>query len=670
MTAREQVMRTQRFLQAAAIATSLLWGTCAALLVLIIAALMQRAGAAERLRPDGWIALAFGMITVLVLLWRARFARYPRRVALWIEERIPELQYALVTASDPSVTLDTAPLEAAVRQSRVDRLITPAVLTPVGRAAVAAAAAAVALLLASTVTGARLHLASHSALSRIGINTPLPLPNRLATLSVRIVPPTYAGASARVVNDPSGVTALVGSTIAVLGSGRREGIGAALEGRQLRARGAGDAWELSFAMPLHAGTLSLTDRGFHRVIAVIPVIDQPPTVSMVAPTRDTVWRTAPTTAINFDAGATDDIGLDRGYFEYTITSGAGEIFKARSANFGASAFGGSARGEMRAALPVPLLKLVAGDVLSVRAVVTDGNTVTGPGTTTSDTRTFRVARADEYDSLAVEGATPPPMERSMLTERMLMISAESLLKQRAPLGRKAFVESSGRIGVDQASLRKRVYDIVYGHEEAGGTTGVEGDDQELDPQLVINRDLKEAYDAMWDAERALMVGDVTPALPSMQKALRALDRARLANRLYLRGRPPRVIVNIEKVRLVGKDKGASNTVAPRSRADTAAEQQRRSFDHALDLARSDPAAFSDELIRLRAEAASTNAALSAALGDAADAIRAGRDATPALVRARRALSGSVHVGDAATPWVGAWSSTRSSARSGTRGSNR
>lgn len=657
MTASEQVVRTQRFLQAASIVTSLLWGITVSLLVLGITALVQWTSIADRPWPDGWVAaLVLGAITFLAMLWRGRFARHPRRVALWIEERIPDLQYALVTASDPSVTLDTAPLEVAVGRSRVDRLVAPALLAPVGRAAAVAASAGLALVLTSTVTGARLRFASHSALTRIGIAAPLP--NRLAALTVRIVPPSYAGAAARVINDPSGVTALVGSTIAVMGFGGRGGIGAALQNRQLGARGAGDAWELSFTMPRHAATLSLTDRGFHRAIAVIPVVDQPPTVSMTSPTRDSVWRTAPRTTINFAARATDDIGLDRGYFEYTVTSGAGEIFKARSANFGASSFGGSGHGEMHAALSLPPLNLAAGDVLSIRAVVTDGNTVTGPGTTTSDTRTFRVARADEYDSLAVEGAPPPPMERSMLTERMLIISAESLLKQRAPLGRTVFVESAGRIGVDQASLRKRVYDIVYGHEEAGGTTGVEGDDEELDPQLVINRDLKEAYDAMWDAERALMVGDVTPALPSMQKALRALDRARLANRLYLRGRPPRVIVNVEKVRLAGKEKGTSSNTAPRSRADTVVEQQRRSFDHALELARNDPSAFSDELTRLRAEAATTNNLLSSALGDAVDAIHTGRDATPALVRARRALSGAVRVGNAAAPWVGAWSVSR------------
>ncbi|MGI9090211.1 MAG: hypothetical protein ACR2GG_03795 [Gemmatimonadaceae bacterium] len=657
MTARERVLRTQRLLQTVAATSAMLWGIAAALVVFTAMALAQRTGVAvERLQFGEWLAIILGLATALMVLWRARFTRYPRRVALWIEERMPELQYALVTASDPTISLDIASLETAVSHANIERSITPVVLRYVGRALGAAIIAALSLFLASTVTGVRLKMARHEALARVGIDTPLP--NRLAAINIRVVPPAYAGAATRVINDPSGVTALVGSTIAVSGSGGRDGISAALQEHQYRARGGGDTWEVSFVMPLHAATLSLTDRDFHRVVAIIPVIDQPPSISLITPTRDTVWRTAPATTIAFAARATDDVGLGDGHFEYTITSGSGEIFKARSATFGGSTFGGATGGELRADLPIPTLKLGAGDVLSVRAVVSDRNTITGPGTTTSDTRTFRVARADEYDSLAVEGAPPPPLERSMLTERVLIISAESLLKQRVSLGQKTFVQSSESIGVDQASLRKKVYEIVYGHEEAGGAGGVEGDDQEVDPQIVINNDLKEAYNAMWDAERALMVGEVTPALPPMNKALRALDRARLANRLYLRGRPPRIVVNIEKVRLAGKDKGVSSSTAPRSRADTLAARQRSAFDRALDIAHSDPTAFADALTRLRADAASTNTVFSTALGDAVDAIRAGRDATPSLVRARRALSGTVRFDNASTPWIGGLSGNR------------
>jgi hypothetical protein len=238
---------------------------------------------------------------------------------------------------------------------------------------------------------------------------------------------------------------------------------------------------------------------------------------------------------------------------------------------------------------------------------------------------------------------------------MLIVSAESLLKKRPVLAPREYVSSSGRIGADEADLRKKVYNILYEQDEAGGSSGVEGDDEELNPQLVLNRDLKQAYDAMWDAERSLNIGEINAALPFMTTAARALDRARLANRLYLRGRPPRVVVNIEKVRLTGKEKGLANSVAEqRSRADTTSARLSRSLDEALAIATSDPAHFVDALIRLRARATASNPVFATALGQAVDALRAGKDATDALVRARRALLGAPRKGDASLPWNGAW----------------
>jgi hypothetical protein len=148
----------------------------------------------------------------------------------------------------------------------------------------------------------------------------------------------------------------------------------------------------------------------------------------------------------------------------------------------------------------------------------------------------------------------------------------------------------------------------------------------------------------------------------MSRALRALDRARLADRLYLRGRPPRIVVNIEKVRLTGKEKGRSSTATgQRSRSDTASARLDRALDAALATARSGPAHFVDGLIRLRAEAVSVNVEFATALGDAVDASRAGRDMTPALVRARRALLGSPRRGNAALRWSGPWNGVRGAA---------
>jgi len=123
----------------------------------------------------------------------------------------------------------------------------------------------------------------------------------------------------------------------------------------------------------------------------------------------------------------------------------------------------------------------------------------------------------------------------------------------------------------------------------------------------------------------------------MRVALTALDRARLAQRLYLRGAQPKIIVDLARVRLTGKEKGLSNVRSPRSFADSMRVQLAIRFDSAMGLIRSSPSRAVSELSLLRADALSSLPALASALGEATAAMRAGRDATTALIRARRAL---------------------------------
>ena len=61
----------------------------------------------------------------------------------------------------------------------------------------------------------------------------------------------------------------------------------------------------------------------------------------------------------------------------------------------------------RATLGLDQLGLKPGDMVHLRAVARDGNDVSGPGLDASETRVLRVARAGEYDSVAVEGARRP-----------------------------------------------------------------------------------------------------------------------------------------------------------------------------------------------------------------------------------------------------------------------
>ena len=657
MTAKQRVARTRNKLRVVVVISALLWAPAALCCVLALELLADNLWNVRI--PNGWdwnLAVSVALITACVVLWRGRFVHSTRRVAMWMEERAPSLQYALITASDPLVDGDLSMLEAAIERSNIDTMVGPAVFTPVIYAGVALSVMVGCYAAVITMGSAQARIAVHDVLAGAGVNTPMP--NRLLGLSVRIVAPPYARLSVQTLADPSGVSALVGSSITISGSGKPAGIVAKVADRDVRVSGQRD-WQARFTMPAAATTVTLADRGYDRVIAIIPIVDQPPVVAMTQPTRDTVWRHVPSGSISFVAHATDDIGLDDAHLEYTVTTGSGEVFKSRTSSLGDARFGGARTADFHATLALAPLGLTEGAILSVRAVVSDNNNLSGPGVSTSDTRTFRVARADEYDSLAVDAAPPPPMERSLLTERMLINSADSLLRKRASLAAKEFVTSAGSIGADQADLRKKVYGILYEQDEAGGAKGVEGDDEELDPQLVLNRDLKDAYDAMWDAERSLNVGDINIALPFMTRALHALDRARLADRLYLRGRPPRVIVNVEKVRLTAKEKGVSNSVVgQRSRADTALAKLDRSLDSALTIAQSSPDHFADALVRLRAQAVSLDTAFATALGDAVDAFRAGKDMTPALVRARRALLGAPRTGNAGVPWSGAWSGVR------------
>jgi hypothetical protein len=653
-----RVARTQSQLRVVLVVSALIWA-CVTLLAVLTVEVLVGAWARDE-GSSGWhwnVALAIGVLAGCWVLWRGRFVLSARRVALWMEERTPSLQYALVTASDPLVTSDVSLLESAIERSNMDILVRPAVLTPVIYSGVALSVTAGVFVAALTMASGRPGIVAHDVLAGIGVKTPMP--NKLLGLTVRVTPPAYARGEITTLDDPSAVTALVGSSITLSGSGGVDGVVARLADHGVRVTGRKSSWQVTFPMPTLATTISLTDRSYDRVLAIIPVADQPPVVVLTQPTRDTVWRHVPAGAIEFSARATDDVGLADGHIEYTVTTGSGEIFKSSNSSISATRFNGAESAGMRASLGLSQLGLTAGAMLSVRAVVSDNNTLSGPTVATSDTRTFRVARADEYDSLAVEAAPPPPMEKSLLTQRMLIISAESLLKKRQSLSANDYVKSSGRIGADQADLRKKVYNILYEQDEAGGEEGVEGDNVELNPQLVLNRDMKQAYDAMWDAERSLNIGEIGVALPFMRRAASALDRARLANRLYLGGRPPRVVVNIEKVRLAGKEKGISNSATgQRERSDTATKRLDRSLDSALSIANSDPHHFIDALIRLRAEATAINPVFATAVGEAVDSLRAGKDATASLVRARGSLFGAPHAGDATLPWSGSWGGVR------------
>jgi hypothetical protein len=237
--------------------------------------------------------------------------------------------------------------------------------------------------------------------------------------------------------------------------------------------------------------------------------------------------------------------------------------------------------------------------------------------------------------------------------------AEQLVREQPKLPRPELVKRSTNIGELEDRIRRRVREILTDGEETPvqeqpDSLGATVEEMESPDQIsgTQNPDLQFAYNSLWEAVRSLRIAEPAAALPAMRAALKALDRARLANRLYLRGTPPRIIVDLNRVRLTGTEKGSSSTRSPRSFADSAWLRLSARFEALLQSIDKDPARAISELAFLRVESLTTLPDFAAALGEASDAIHNRRDATLPLLRARRALQGPPVVIPSLTPWSG------------------
>ncbi len=721
----DRLRATRRVLRAIAVGRAALWVAAGLMACALASAIAARTGWRLPRALPAFVAVgvvAAGLATV-ARPWRGWTLA---AVALWVEARVPALRYALVTLADVGPTAAELPAPVAralaerVRGARWDDALRLAARRALVRP-IAALLGSIALLVAAHVapaTGRRAGPGESMASAGAAALMPAPGADPLAHVRAMVTPPAYARQPARTLDDPPAVAALVGSALVVEGMGDAARVRASLVAAApppaapsagpagatpaptpltVRASGSG-RWRVALALPGAPVALRLAGPRRDRVIVLDPRPDLPPRVALLAPTRDTLVRAAQGT-VALRARADDDLGLVDGAFEYVVSSGEGENFTFRTGRVGAVTFGGARDGTLGTALDLAALALKPGDVVHVRALARDARPGAAPGA--SETRALRVARAGEYDSVAVEGAPPPEADTSAFGQRMLLQLTEALVaraeSRRAPLARALVVDESRRIGGDQARLRRRVGDAVFsrlgdhpsGEEsqgsedaserrgkltpqellaEASRATGagaggaLEGDEAET-PVTAVNRPLLEAYNAMWDAGRALEIGEPRRALAPMHRAIAALERARQAERLYLRGRPPTVVVDLAKVRGAGHVRGDTLHPAPRDVGaaalypplDPAARARTGTLDRALAvLAAGRPAAraaASDTLALLRVNALGTAPALAAALGDALSALTRGDDATAPLARARRAALGPTAP---AAPGAGAW----------------
>jgi hypothetical protein len=665
-----------------------------------------------------WAPVLAAAVAVLVMLGRPWSRLTVPRVALWIEEHVPRLEYALVTAVDPAAArADSSLLEqriAAVSWSAETRRATMRALLWPGTAALMGLGVLAAATRVDRVAAAATDATAVPRITKDGRPTQPPF----ARLSATVRAPAYAGGRVVRMESPGSIAALVGSSVTLEAPGTGAGISATIGDRSATLERADDSWRVSFTLGDKATLVRLRHSSGERIVALEPRADSVPTVRLTLPARDTVMRAA-RGSIALAADAHDDIGLTAASFEYIVSSGEGESFQFRSGTLGARRLDQSRDAALTALLSLDGLALKPGDMVHLRAVARDGNTMSGPGVGASETRVLRVARAGEYDSIAVEGAPPPEADKSLISQRMLIILTEALDRRRPTLARETLISESRTIARDQTTLRKRVGDIIFarlGNEPTGeegrgpdepaadsapsradslardstrraaarsgrsarevaaadsadsaraallkaasAATGkgdeildFEGDET---PVVAINRPLLEAYNAMWEASRELDQGETGLALPPMRRALAAIQRARQAERIYLRGKAPSVVVDLVRVRLTGKDAGAPSSRAPRVATDPAAARRAERVAAAIALAARSPAAAIDSVVLLRIESLDAAPPLAAALADALEAMRNGRDATGLLARARRIAEGGTRTSGRLGAWSGVW----------------
>lgn len=627
MTARERVSRTRTYLAISIVIAAGVWGLAAALAVGVVLLGLGRAGISV---PGGLTYLpgAGATVAALITLFRAWPGRSLERVALWVEERQPSLEFALVTATDPAFRVSPE-LEGAAAFDLKSILLPPIARMLIIASVAALLAGGVAFAL-SGAEGTR-ELISGRA-SKAAIRSAAAPDDPLAGIRVMVTPPAYAGVGSSSADDPSSIAALRGSRIAISGRGAEV---AAFVGDVPVPVARGRGWRAQLTMPARPIAVTLMHGERRRVIVLEPRADAAPKVRLTSPPRDTIMQRADGT-VRVSATVEEDIGISDGYIEYMLSSGAEETFTGRTVVVGSRQFRGGRRGELSAAIDLATLRMGPGDLISIRAVARDANTVSGRGVGVSDTRTYRVARRDEYDSVAVEAGAPIVPESTVVSQRMLILRTEALLREQPALTRDSVLTRVRGIATDQVRLRERVHDLIYpAHSHAEGEIEAEGEPEDTEEGVApINPNLKTAYEEMWSASRELQIAEAATALPFMRAAAGALDRARLANRYYLRSRVSRVVVDVPRVRMQGKEKGGPATREART-AETVVQDAARDFVRAI--ANRDRAVTANELALVRVRALESLPEFAAALEPVIDALRRGRDPGRALSAARAEL---------------------------------
>ena len=326
------------------------------------------------------------------------------------------------------------------------------------------------------------------------------------------------------------------------------------------------------------------------------IADRPPAIRVTEPERTLTLLAPGQKQWTLAFEAEDDYGLGDARADVTLAQGDGENVTVSERSMPLRGAGDAKRRRYTQVFDLAALGLAAGDDLIVRVRVAD-NRMPKPNESRSASFILRWTKESADEGSGVEGLVRKNLPAYFRSQRQIIIDTEALVAQQPSLAHDAFVDKSDQIGNDQRLLRLRYGQFLgeeqgHGAPHAPGALGAGHDDgdetsmaeseQPAESQAVLEAFghthdiagaatlfdpetralLKDAIDAMWQAEGELRLGNPKAALPHEYHALERIKQVQQASRIYL----ARVGVELPAIdparRLTGDRGNAASTRDP------------------------------------------------------------------------------------------------------------
>ena len=389
-----------------------------------------------------------------------------------------------------------------------------------------------------------------------------------------VTPPAHTRRAAQRVKNPDRLSVLEGSRITLAVSSNAASIALATldSSRLLADEGRGN---FTGRVTAHAnGFIAVEPRdasgqaGDRRLVGLTVIPDSAPRVRLLAPARDLLVPDGKRT-IELRGEATDDIGVTSITLLYTVVSGSGERFEFKEGTVPlvvdssrATRWGATARWNLES------LGLESGDMVVYRAVAGDARPGLVRTTTESDAYLIEVAAPG---GVAAAGfAVDPEQERYALSQQMVILKTERLIKKKGTTAQTAYADEAADIGAEQRRVRAEFLFMLGG--EMGADPAADSSMSVIDETGEANRedDLAAGREALggrvavlsairWmsRAARALTDLDVESALTHERAALKQLELAFSRTRIILRALSERERLDSTR-RMTGDFEGAAN----------------------------------------------------------------------------------------------------------------